>query len=441
MELLGHSRMRNLHGPAKAAAQAGIILTMAGRIWRDRRRLGLEARDVPRYMKDLLTLSSGPTDLKYVRFGRKLFVDGYTPPWPSEGFFRSVTATPSFAAADPERPIPCVYAVVSITSRCMYRCAHCYTSYSLEQKDRLPLETILGFIDRMLDLGLGVLSLEGGEPLLRFDDLLVILERASGRTNPYIATTGYSLTREKAELLAQKGLVAAQVSLDHYDKEFHNNFRRSPKAFDAAVESIALFAEAGVFPIISMVATADLVRSGGLYRFLDFAKEIGAGMIQVLEPLPAGSNTPDQDDAQTLTEEEMRAVYDFHVEANTDKKWRDHPAVSARLYVESERSLGCAWGGLGIYYIDSNGNMKPCPFINLSAGNVVDEGFDAVYRRMRALFPRPVGGLCPAYEVGPEESKALAEGMSLPLPPEKTKEIARKIAERPLPDLLGKIER
>jgi MoaA/NifB/PqqE/SkfB family radical SAM enzyme len=428
---------------SKAAVQAAIFAGMAGYVSSHRRELRLDRPvEVARYLRDLIAVASGPTELKYVRFGRQVFLDGWTPPWPSPWFDRVMSALPAMVnSQDPAWPGSCFYVVVSITSRCMFRCAHCYTSHTLERKDRLPREVLLDTVDRMLERGVGILSLEGGEPLLRFDDLLALLELARGRTSPYIATTGFGLTADKARRLAAAGLVGAQISLDHWDAEVHNAQRRSSKAFDAAVDAVGIFRRVGVMPIISMVPTPQMVDQGGLYRFLDFAREIGAGMIQMIDPMPAGENADDHPGSSIMSADQRQALYDFHVEANTDPRWADHPNVSARLYTESELSLGCGWGGTGIYYLDSFGNLEPCPYANLVVGNVMDEDFDLVWTRMRQLFPRPVGGLCPAYQLGREEAKARAAGQALPLPLDQTKALAATFAQRPLPRQLASIDR
>ncbi len=433
----------NVWGPAKIAVQAAIVGDLVTYVNRHRRELRLGGKlDVARYVQDLVTAASGPTAVKYVRFGRQVFMDAWTPPWPSPWSLKTMSAVPAMVRSDdPTWPGTCFYAVVSITSRCMYRCAHCYTSHTLERKDRLPREVLLKTVDQMLERGVGVLSLEGGEPLLRYDDLLDVLELAKGRTSPYIATTGFSLTAAKARRLAEAGLVAAQISLDHWDPDQHNAVRRNRKAFDVAVRAIELFREARVLPIIGMVPSPQMVEEGGLYRFLEFARELGAGMVQVLDPLPAGENAEDQEGSQILSLAQRRAVYDFHVRANTDRRWRDAPAVSARLYTESEISLGCGWGGMGTYYLDSFGNVEPCPYTNMTVGNVLEEDFDQIWRRMRETFPRPVGGLCPAYQLSREEARARAAGQPLPLPLERTRELAARIARRPLPKQLRKFER
>jgi len=103
--------------------------------------------------------------------------------------------------------------------------------------------------------------------------------------------------------------------------------------------------------------------------------------------------------------------------------------------------VGCGWGGTSIYYLDSFGNVEPCPYANLVVGNIMEEDFDEIWRRMRQLFPRPIGGLCPAYQLSHEEARARSAGLPLPLPPEQTEKLAADFARRPLPRQLRLIER
>ncbi len=47
-------------------------------------------------------------------------------------------------------------------------------------------------------------------------------------------------------------------------------------------------------------------------------------------------------------------------------------------------------------HIDSMGNVTPCAFLPVSFGNILEDDFDTIYRRMRAKIPRPVHTLCPS---------------------------------------------
>ena len=65
--------------------------------------------------------------------------------------------------------------VISITKKCPYRCEHCYAIKSLGSRDTISVQQMLGVVRQMQQRGLGVIAWEGGEPLLRFDDLVTMI--------------------------------------------------------------------------------------------------------------------------------------------------------------------------------------------------------------------------------------------------------------------------
>ena len=69
----------------------------------------------------------------------------------------------------------------SITTKCNLKCKHCYSS-SLEQAapDELSTEEAFHLVDDLSRWGIGLLIIDGGEPLCR-GDLLDIVRYASSR--------------------------------------------------------------------------------------------------------------------------------------------------------------------------------------------------------------------------------------------------------------------
>ena len=50
---------------------------------------------------------------------------------------------------------------------------------------------------------------------------------------------------------------------------------------------------------------------------------------------------------------------------------------------------GCTAGGIERFYVNANGDVQPCEFVNVSFGNVNEEDFNNIYRRMRKYFRDP----------------------------------------------------
>lgn len=408
------------------ADDARIGLSVVSRLVAERKARELDWGDLRETLRRLGVIGSALSENKSVRFRGRIFADAYSPPWPDPSFFDMVTAFGT------DRPF-CAYAVFAITAKCMFRCEHCYAINALRSKEVLPREVILETVEALCRSGVGVLSLEGGEPMLRYDDLLAALRQIDGRATPFIATTGWGLDARKAAELAESGLVAAQISLDHYDPAKHNAFRGNPKAFDTAANAVRVHREAGVFPILAVCATRAVLRGGGLFRYLELAKDLGAGMIQVIDPLPAGNYLRAKD--AILTADELDEIIDFHRVANTDPRYASFPAVCARAHVEHETRFGCGMGGNTMLYVDASGNVQPCVYTPMAAGNVRQEDLETILSRMRSMFPKSVGGLCPAYELAEPIADELSAGVTHPLGPDTTRRLAEQLMARQEPEV------
>jgi MoaA/NifB/PqqE/SkfB family radical SAM enzyme len=413
---------------------------MLANVLRGRKSLGLKTKDLGKFLKNQFILANGLRANKYIEYNGKVFLDVYAPHWPSKAMKRMIETYASNAGKPVDERIDFVdYMVVAITSRCMYRCKHCYTIHTLQKKDAMPFDVLADTIEKLLDIGVGILSLEGGEPLLRYDDLVKILAMVGGRADPWMATTGHSLTKDKAGELADAGLVGAAVSLDHFDPDKHNAFRNDRRAFDSAVNAVTLFRENGVFPATCLVAGKEMVNDGGLYEYMELTRELGVGFIQLVDPIPSGRYL-DPEGEFILDEAERKKLVDFQIEVNTEPRFSDYPGVTARLYIEDGTRYGCGMGGNQAAYIDSSGNVEPCPYISLSLGNIMEEDFNTIFKRMRKLLPHPVAGLCPAYEICEDLHQAKLDEEDFPLKRELAEPIIERIAKREMPAIFKKTE-
>jgi MoaA/NifB/PqqE/SkfB family radical SAM enzyme len=130
-------------------------------------------------------------------------------------------------------PTP-VYCQWDVTHICNMRCSFCNVvkKKSVWQPE-LNTEQALKLIDQLAGLGVVILNISGGEPLLR-TDLGILLSKAKKKgINTFVATNGWFL-KEKADLL--KDAYAIRVSIDGIG-EFHDRFRIKG-AYNRAVEGL-----------------------------------------------------------------------------------------------------------------------------------------------------------------------------------------------------------
>lgn len=320
-----------------------------------------------------------------------------TPRWPSPAFDRMIAA--GGMNLTPETIVHRHHigtAFLGITCRCGYDCEHCYDAANRGEEESVGVTSWVEVTRRLEEIGTGVIVLTGGEPMLRYDCLLAILEAHDARlTDLHLHTSGAGVTPSRARELARAGLVAAGIGLDFPDAERHDRFRGAPGAFAAAAGALEAFVDAGVFTYMNVCLTPRLLVNRGLYGLLELARALRVGAVQLLEPKPCGRYAQ-RDASQLLSDEARRRVWAFFSEANRSPRYRHHPPVAAPALFERPEACGCLMGGVSQLAINSAGEVQPCLFVPVSFGNVVSEGFDAILARMRAANPGPRNQDCPA---------------------------------------------
>ncbi len=320
-----------------------------------------------------------------------------TPRWPSPAFDRMIAnGGMNLAPGFTEQKHQIDTAILAVTRRCFYKCVHCYDSLNRADEDVVPVDRWIEAVRHLERIGTSVIVLSGGEPMLRYEDLLSILDQSDpDLSDVHLHSSGAGVTPARARELAARGLVAAGIGLDFPDPERHDRFRGVAGAFDAAVRALEAFAGAGVFTYTNLCLTRELVASGGLYEYLKLAKDLRVGVVQLLEPKPCGMYASRNGD-ELFSQRERDETAAFFEEANTSRRYARFPPVAYTARFERADRFGCLMGGLGHLAIDGNGNVNPCVFVPVSFGNINDEEFPSIYERMRSACAAPHYGECPA---------------------------------------------
>ncbi len=125
-----------------------------------------------------------------------------------------------------------------VTYRCNFRCGFCGYWQDPRGAESEPSADQIGQACRKLDkLGTMLISLAGGEPLLRAD-IVEIVRKVARFHIPFITTNGWLLTPELARQLFQAGLWGVSVSIDYADPAMHDKRRGAKGAFDRAVRAL-----------------------------------------------------------------------------------------------------------------------------------------------------------------------------------------------------------
>ncbi|MHC4093378.1 MAG: radical SAM/SPASM domain-containing protein, partial [Planctomycetota bacterium] len=348
---------------------------------------------------------------KVVRFRDQFVVNTHFPPYPSRAFDNLAEGFNLLGDAGERR----LYSVaLAVTNRCTFNCWHCYNAG--RSQDDLPIEILKRLSAELQDLGAVMVTLTGGEPLLR-DDLELIARAFDDRSCLIVGTTGDGLTPQRARRLRDAGVFGAGVSLDSADEEQHDRLRGRAGAFQTALRALGVARENDLYSYCVAVATREFLQPDHFMSFMRLAGESGATEVHLLEPSATG-NLAGRTDVR-LTKPERRRIFDYQEQLAQDDEL---PILSSYAYLESPNAFGCG-AGLTHLYVDGSGEVSPCQFVPLSFGNVVRESLAEILDRMGRHFRRPRTG-CVGCLLG-----GMVGDQGLPTPPD----TSEKLCEQCLP--------
>jgi len=332
---------------------------------------------------------------KAVSFNGSLFSSLTVPHFPSAAFDYAAGrgALNSGAMGTTDKP-HVDNAILAITARCEYGCKHCYERRNIGTEDLVPVERWKVVIRQLQEIGVSIVILSGGEPMLRYQGLLELIRSGDKtRSDFHMHTSGAGVTAGRARELRDAGLTAAAVGLDDVDPQRFESLRGKRGAFDQALKALAYFNEAEIFTYVNLCLTPELVRSGDLWNYFEMARDLHVGLIEVLEPRPCGGYRGREMDT-LFTQDDRDAVREFIHKGNHEARYRDYPLLYSIPEIESPDKMGCTMGGLSHFTIDSAGNVNPCVFVPISFGNILHEDLPAIFSRMRKAVPKPIHAGC-----------------------------------------------
>ena len=315
---------------------------------------------------------------KIVRLGEKYKIHLYIPAYPTRSFFYTLEKL----LRDEPGPATVVF---SMTKACMYKCPHCYQQKDLN--DEIDVATLIKTAHSMQDIGVSMFDIEGGEPLLKLERLLRLMNSIDDRSEIWLNTTGYGVKEATVKKLASAGISGVMVSIHIADPLAYDRFTGIKGSFEEACEAIHLFNKYKIFTAINCCPSPENILGNGIKDMMELSYELDCSYVQIIHGKSAGAWLGKKDEFNDSSLIERLRKY--HIQYNGKGVYKDHPSLSAQVFEESEDIFGCTAGGVDRFYIGSSGEVQPCEFLNISFGNVKDEDFITIFRRMRSFFKIP----------------------------------------------------
>lgn len=278
------------------------------------------------------------------------------------------------------KPFSCL---LQVTNRCNMECSFCDFWPNTNARDELTVEEYRRVSRELAELGTFLVSIEGGEPLLR-KDLPQIVEAFAEHHIPALFTNGWFVTKELSRTLFDAGLVHASVSIDYPSAEAHDGKRRLAGTTDRAwraVDTLRDVAPRGGKQVHVMTVLMD-----SNWRDMDalFRQSAAHGVGHQVTLLSVSGFRRSSAGPDALPPREASA--------HLTELWKQHPHVRFfRDYFErmdaflSGGKLPTCRAGVQQMNIDHVGNVAPCiERIDEHVGNVRDASMAELHRRLVA---------------------------------------------------------
>ena len=268
------------------------------------------------------------------------------------------------------------------TQACNINCLHCYRDAGNSLRDELTTTEGKQLLNEAFECGFKIFVFSGGEPLLRSDLAELIRHAKAIGLRPVLGTNGILLTPDKVEELKQAGLAAAGISVDSITAEKHDWFRQAQGAWEGTVAGIRACREAGL-PFQIHTTVMDWNEAETL-DITDQAVKWGAMAHHVFFLVPTGRGDNIKDRSLNATQQEalLEKILEKQRQVAIELKPTCAPQfmrIAAQKEIPMRFSKGCI-AGTAYCVILPNGDLQPCPYFPLKAGNIRESGFAKLWR-------------------------------------------------------------
>jgi MoaA/NifB/PqqE/SkfB family radical SAM enzyme len=261
---------------------------------------------------------------------------------------------------------------------CNFQCSHCSAEYYMDRH----LDRVLKVVDarRKIDLvdirelsrqadelGLARFVITGGEPLVMKDFDAVVEAIDPDKHYVITDTNGWFLDDKRAQHIKSIGVEKVQLSLDSFIEAEHDKFRNKPGSYKRVMRAVDASLNAGLNLLLSTVLIKGRAKTDEFRAMCEYATEKGVGLY-VSYAKPTGSCTNHME--WVIDKEDADIVREMEKEYN--------------VFTHMTPSYGSFKGCItvkGIITVSSTFEVMPCPYIDLSLGNLRETSLKEVLDR------------------------------------------------------------
>lgn len=290
-----------------------------------------------------------------------------------------------------------------ITERCNKHCLHCYQN--VHPFSELPLDDLEAILLKM-DEALkkwnlkGSLSLTGGEPLVRKDELFALMDHIN-RIDSFayydILTNGSLVSDDIAtELKGHRKLRRVQVSLEG-SSAATNDIIRGEGSFKETVAAIRKMKRNGL--IVSVMTTISRLNYQDIPNLFALLQNEGVDTFALERLIPEGKGKELRD--QLLSPDELRELYEnvYQMAIKSDgTRILLYRPLFAQIAPDDPTVGALCSAGNNALTIMPDGTVYPCRRLPISIGNILTDSLFSIWYDSEVLWnirnPENLGGKC-----------------------------------------------
>lgn len=234
---------------------------------------------------------------------------------------------------------------LDITNDCNLRCRHCCVNAGeIGNSEDLSTEKLLKIVQSIVELNPSILTISGGEPLMRPDFCMIVDKIRLNYNGMLTLMTNATLINERLAEYIKKNFDAVDVSIDGADEK-SCSLLRGRGVFEKCINGIQKLKEAGVERIsASMVVTTE--NEYAKYNFVELCKALDINpMIRVLDKSGRAKDI--------YSDIKRNEKYDFNQNKIEELFYAD------KMYKIQPQVFACQ-GAKREFQIDYKGNIFPC---------------------------------------------------------------------------------
>jgi len=285
----------------------------------------------------------------------------------------------------------------SITTKCNLKCKHCY-SESIDEPapDELSTEDAFRLMDDLSNWGIGLLVIDGGEPLCR-EDLFDIVKYASAKgIRTTLGSNGTLIDEATAKKMLDAGVRSIAISVDGVDAQTHDSFRGISGAFEQTLKGVEACHNSGLPFQFNTVIRKEILPQ--LEDMLHMAVDYGANAAEFFDLVAAG-RAEQECRGQVLSHDERKRAMEWLAQAQEDcpimirvPACPMYPLLLKEKHIQPKHfpaemlqrvpyyGRGCAAGmPMGYVMVKSNGDVNPCMLLQINLGNIREQSIMSIW--------------------------------------------------------------